>query len=263
MTRTFLAAVGLTLLVLAPVRTVAQVEGSLDEVVRAGRFTFTPFTQEEAVTRAGRLPYGDADCAADAIGRYPKARVSEPSSKDSAITDRCRAGDAARTGFRKSDQPRVAARGSARAAALRRAVREQAPSTAGTRSLQRSLQGGLIGLGVGDGLWAGGFFGPGVAASPLPNLALFGDGHLVGGSGAAGLYGSGTIAYRGIIPDSSAEEIVGVGGVGLGLFIAGDYVAAGPQFVFGLEHKAGFGQIRVLLLPDGNGAFLLLGGVRF
>lgn len=212
--------------------------------------------------RTGRLTPGDADCAADAIGRYPKVRVSEPSSKEPAITDRCRAAVAARTGFRKRDQPRVAARGSARAAALRRAVREQAPSAAGTRTLRPSLQGGILGLLGEDWGAAGYFFGAGVAASPLSNLALFGDGHLVGGldGGGATLYGSGTIAYRGI---SSAEKVAGVAGVGVGLFVAGDFVAAGPQFVVGLEGKARFGQIRVLRLPDGIAAFLLLGGVRF
>ena len=58
MTRTLQTAVGLTMLALVPEGTAAQVAGSLDEVVRAGRFT-----QGEAVMRAGRLPHGDADCA--------------------------------------------------------------------------------------------------------------------------------------------------------------------------------------------------------
>ena len=187
MTRTLQTAVGLTMLALAPEGSAAQVASSFDEVVRAGRYTFTPFTQEEAVTRAGRLPYGDADCAADAIGRYPKTRVSEPSSKEPAITDACRTGKVAHTDLRTRDQRRVAADESARAAALRRALREQASSAAGTRALRRSLQGGLFGVGGDDWVSAGGFFGAGVTASPFANLDVLGDGHLVGGYFGAAL----------------------------------------------------------------------------
>ena len=264
MTRKLQTAVGLTLLALTPVRAAAQVADSLDEVVRAGRFTFTPFTQGEPVMRAERLPRGDADCAADAIGRHPKARVSEPSSKEPATTAACRTGNTAHTNFRKRDRPRVAAWESARATALRQAAHQQAPA-AGTRALRSSLQGGLLALG-GDGwLNAGGLFGAGVAATPFPNLALYGDGHLVAGmeGGGAAFYGSGTVALRGMIPSTSAEKVACIAGVGLGLFAGGDYVAAGPQLVFGLEGEAGFGQIRVLRLPAGIGSFVLLGGFRF
>ena len=65
------------------------------------------------------------------------------------------------------------------------------------------------------------------------------------------------------MPGRNSEEIAGVAGVGLGLLIADGYGTAGPLFVFGLEGKAGFGQIRVLRFPDGDGAFVLLGGFRF
>ena len=264
MTRTFRTAVGLAMLALAPEGSAAQVAGSLDEAVGGGWFAFTPFTQGEPAMRAGRLPHGDADRATHATGGQPGVRVIESSTKRPAITDWCPTGTAAHTDFSKCDRPRVAARRNARAAALLRAAREQAPSAAGARTLRRSLQGGLFGLGVGDTVWGGGFFGAGVTSAPFRNLALLGDGHLVGGfDGGAAFYGSGTVALRGIIPDSSREEIAGVAGVGVGLFVAGGYVAAGPQFVFGLEGKAGFSQIRILRFPDGDGAFVLLGGFRF
>lgn len=264
MTRTLQMAFGLTILALAPVWAAAQVPGSLDDIARAGRFT-----HGGAVTLAALLTGGETDCDSNARGQHSKVRVSEPSSKESAITGitgvtgACRTGNAAHTDIKKRDWPRVAAWGNARAA-LRQAVREQVPAAA-TRALRPSLQGGLLALG-GDGwLNAGGFFGAGVTATPFPNLALSGDGHLVAGMEGAGaaVYGSGTVALRGIIPSTSAEKVAGVAGIGLGLFAGGDYVAAGPQLVFGLEGEAGFGQIRVLRFPDGIGSFVLLGGFRF
>lgn len=262
MTRTLQTTAGLTLLILAlaPVRTAAQVAGSLDDIVRAGRFT-----HGGAVTLAALLTGGDTHCASNAGGQYAKVRVSEPSSKEPATTGACRTGNADHTNFRRRDRTGVAAWESARATALRQTAHEQVPA-AGTRSTMRpSLQGGLLALG-GDGwLNAGGFFGAGVAVAPFPNLALSGDGHLVAGMRNAGaaFYGSGTVALRGIIPSTSPEKVAGVAGIGLGLFVGGGYAAAGPQFVFGLEGEAGFGQIRVLRFPDGIGSFVLLGGYRF
>lgn len=189
--------------------------------------------------------------------------MSGPSWKEPATTGVCRTANTAPAGFRRRDRPRVAAGGNARVAAVRQAAHEQAPA-ADPRALRRSLQGGLFGLGVNDTVWGGGFFGAGLTASPFPNLALLGDGHLVGGfDGGIAFYGSGTVALRGIMPGRNSEEIAGVAGVGLGLLIADGYGTAGPQFVFGLEGKAGFGQIRVLRFPDGDGAFVLLGGFRF
>ena len=249
-------AVGLTILALAPVGAAAQVAASLDDIARAGRFT-----HGGAVTLAALLTGGETDCDSNARGQHSKVRVSEPSSKESAVTGACRIGNAAHTDIKKRDWPRVAAYARA---ALRQAVPEQVPAAA-TRALRPSLQGGLLALG-GDGwLNAGGFFGAGVTATPFPNLALSGDGHLVAGMEGVGaaFYGSGTVALRGIIPSTSAEKVAGVAGIGLGLFAGGRYVAAGPQLVFGLEGEAGFGQIRVLRFPDGIGSFVLLGGFRF
>lgn len=252
MTRALPTVVGLTLLALAPARTEAQVASSLDEVVGTGRFT-----QGGAATPAGW--HGDADCALNAKSLYSKVHGSEPSSKEPAFTGTCRTGNAARTDFRKRDRPRVAARG----VFARRLSSASKYRLRARGALRPSLQGGLFVL-ARDG-WAsgGGFFGAGVTASPFLNLALLGDGHLVGGPDGAAFYGSGTVALRGVIPSRSAEEIASVAGVGLGLFTAGGYVAAGPQFVFGLDGKAGFGQIRVLRFSDGVGAFVLLGGFRF
>lgn len=96
-------------------------------------------------------------------------------------------------------------------------------------------------------------------------MRVLGDGHVLGEPGYGSVfYGSGTLAYQfGGGPDNpeGSDALLGIGVAVMDNSL--HLNLAGPQFVFGLGRKAGFGQVRVIRLSDYNTVVLLLGGVRF